>query len=144
MKNIFLTLLLISNISFAKSVQFHKKNISVGKVKIEAEIAETPEQHEQGLMFRTTLKKNSGMLFVFPNSEIRSFWMKNTFIPLTIAYFDENKKLLEMIDMQPMKSEMIQDPKIYPSTLPAKFALEMSIGWFRKNNIKVGDQLNIP
>lgn len=144
MKNIFLTLLLISNISFAKSVQFNKKNISVGKVKIEAEIAQTSEQHEHGLMFRTSLKKNSGMLFIFPNSEVRSFWMKNTFIPLTIAYFDENKKLLEMIDMQPTKSEMIQNPIVYPSSKPAKYALEMSLGWFQKNNIKVGDILKIP
>lgn len=140
--SVFLGVIFLSIFCFAET-HFFKKKITINKTQVEVEIAETPEQHSQGLMNRRTLKENTGMLFIFSSTEPRTFWMKNTYVPLTIAYFDENKRLTETIDMQPQKTEMEANNKLYPSTLPAKYALEMPLGWFRKNNIKVGAKLKI-
>lgn len=133
-------ILILSCPLFANVLSFAKKTISIGNKKITVEVAQTNEEHQQGLMFRKNLSANTGMLFIFEDSEIRSFWMKNTFIALSIGYFNSNKKLIEIFEMDPVKSEM-ETPKVYPSTQPAMYALEMPRGWFKKNNIKVGDQL---
>lgn len=132
--------LLLSWPSLAQ-VQFGKEQIKVGGKTIQVEIAETSEQLSHGLMFRTKMKANSGMLFIFPDEEKRSFWMKNTFIPLSIGFFDGKKILVDIQDMQPVKSEMEKTPPSYLSLKPAKYALEMNQGWFKKNGVKVGDQL---
>ena len=128
---------------FAKSeTTFKQQTIKVGSLRLKAEIAENEEQWQRGLMYRTHLDQDRGMLFIFPKEEPRSFWMKNTFIPLSIGYFDKNKKLLEVIDMEPVVSEMAT-PKSYPSSYPAKYALEVNLGWFTRNKIKIGSQLKL-
>lgn len=142
--------LVISHSSFAitetEKVEFKKVEITLisGKTtkKITAELAETMDQHERGLMFRKSLRKDAGMLFVFEDQQIRSFWMKNTIIDLSIGYFNKDKKL---IDIQEMKAtSMLQrDIPTYPSRGPAQYALEMSPKWFDKNNIKTGAILQI-
>lgn len=127
---------------FASS-DFKKKKISVGSKTLVVEIAETPLQHERGLMFRNKLGDNEGMLFVFDSEQVRFFWMKNTLIDLSIGYFDASGKL---IDIQEMKSgKGIPDTALpnYPSTKPAKYALEMNKGWFAKNKIKLGTKLKM-
>lgn len=110
--------------------------------KIKVELAQTPNQHERGLMFRKTLPQDQGMLFIFEEEMIRSFWMKNTIIDLSIGYFNKDKKL---IDIQEMKSTtMMQvDLPSYPSRGPAQYALEMPAGWFTKNKIEVGAILKL-
>jgi len=142
--------LALSHNSFAVSesdkVQFKTSEISIvfEKVtkKITAEFAESAEQHEHGLMFRKSLGHDQGMLFVFEDEAIRSFWMKNTIIDLSIGYFNKDKKL---IDIQEMKAtSMLQkDFPSYPSRGPAQYALEMSPNWFEKNGIKVGAILKL-
>ncbi len=132
------------SISFAatatakENISFTKKSISLAGKKIKVEIAETDQQHEHGLMFREKLPTNEGMLFVFKDLQIRSFWMKNTIIDLSIGYFDENKKLIDTQEMKATKSLMQQDLPAYPSKSPAMYALEMSQGWFKKNKVSVG------
>ncbi len=69
--------------------------------------------------------------------------MKNTFIPLSIGFFDSQKTLVDIQDMEPVKSEMDQNPKSYLSQSPAQFALEVNQGWFAKNKIKIGDRFEI-
>ena len=118
---------------------FSKKKITIGKVKLDVEVAETQEQHNYGLMNRNKLPENLGMMFVFDNDEVRSFWMKNTFIDLSIGYFDKNKVLFQILDMQ-ATSLMQQDLPSYVSSAPARFALEVPKGWFQKHSIKVGDK----
>lgn len=110
--------------------------------KIKVELAQTPNQHERGLMFRKSLPHDQGMLFIFEEEMIRSFWMKNTIIDLSIGYFNKDKKL---IDIQEMKSTtMMQvDLPSYPSRGPAQYALEMPSGWFAKNKIEVGAILKL-
>jgi uncharacterized membrane protein (UPF0127 family) len=104
---------------------------------VRAELARTAQEREQGLMYREALASGRGMLFIFPDSQIRSFWMQNTLIPLDIAYLDEN---LAIVDIQAMEPQT-EDP--HPSARPAMFALEVPQGWFREKGIEVGAQARV-
>jgi len=108
-----------------------------GSDTVHVEVARTLEEREQGLMYREELPKGRGMLFVFPDLQIRSFWMKNTFVPLDLAYLDAE---LRIVDIQPMEPETT-DP--HPSAQPAMFALEVPLGWFTTMEIGVGEQARI-
>lgn len=121
-----------------------KETISVGSKKISVEIARTPNQLATGLMYRKSLDSDSGMLFIFESERPLSFWMKNTFIPLSIGFFSADKKLLEVLEMEPVGSVMQLDIPRYQSSKPAQYALEMTKGWFSKNKIKVGTRLKLP
>ncbi len=117
---------------------FRKEKILVGKNEISVEIADTPELGARGLMFREKLAANEGMLFEFPDERPLAFWMKNTFIDLDIGYFDKNQKLIEVLAMKATSKAQLDHPS-YPSQKPAKYALEMNVGWFAKNKVKEGD-----
>lgn len=104
---------------------------------VRVELARTAEEREQGLMHRELLEDGRGMLFVFPDAQIRSFWMRNTLIPLDIAYIDEN---LTIVDIQAMEPQT-DDP--HPSARPAMFALEVPQGWFQEKGIGVGAQAQL-
>jgi uncharacterized protein len=125
--------------------KFSKIKISItqGKIKknLEVELAETPTQQAYGLMNRTKMPANAGMLFVFDQERILQFWMKNTLIDLDIAYIDKNKKIIDIQQMKAVTSILETNPPTYPSKLPAQYALEMNSGWFKKNKIKEGAQL---
>jgi len=86
-------------------------------------------------MFRTDLGADEGMLFCFPAAEIRSFWMRNTPLPLSVAYLDEAGRIVQIEDMEPF------DERSHPSRVPAPFALEVHQGWFRRKRIRVGDRV---
>ena len=103
-----------------------------GKV-LYAELALSAEEREHGLMFRKLLKKNSGMLFVFPHDRRLSFWMKNTMIPLSIAYISSDNTVREIKDMKPYSLKPVS------SKYSVRFALEMERGYFEENNIAAGD-----
>ena len=107
-----------------------------------AEIAAQPATRTAGLMFRQQLAQDGGMLFLFPDNTPRAFWMKNTFIPLGIAFLDEKGDILNILEMPP------QTEKNFFSQGPAKFALEVNSGWFEKRGIKAGDVvsgvMNVP
>lgn len=105
---------------------------------ITVELACTVEEQSQGLMFRQQLKKDHGMLFIFSRPRILSFWMKNTLIPLDIAYIDSTGNIIEIQSMDP---ETITP---HPSISEAQYALEMNRGWFSEQNIAVGTQLKMP
>lgn len=136
----FISILLLFS-TCAIALDFKSKDIHVGKQKIKVELAETEEQQEHGLMYRQSLKDGTGMLFVFKDEKLRRFWMKNTFIDLSIGYFDEKKVLVDIQDMKAVKSEMEQNPPTYPSARPAKYALEVPLGWFMRAKLKKGDKL---
>lgn len=104
---------------------------------VEAEVARTVEERAQGLMYRESLAKGTGMLFVFPDSQIRSFWMKNTFISLDIAYLDATFRIVDIKAMEPESTTSL------PSALPAMFALEVPLGWFEEMGISVGAQARL-
>lgn len=106
------------------------------KITLDAEIADTPSSREQGLMYRKRLGNDSGMLFIFEKEQKLNFWMKNTFIPLDIAYIDRNGIINEIYQMKPLDVSVT-----YNSVKPAMFALEANLGWFSSNKIKPGSKI---
>lgn len=123
--------------------QLVKKTIVLQKKELVVEVAEDFRSRYQGLMHRTSLAENEGMLFVFDQPQIMSFWMKDTYLSLSIGYFDKNKVLKEIHQMRPQNMmEKKQDLKSYVSKTKCKYALEVNQGWFKKNNIKIGTQFS--
>ncbi|MFP4483221.1 MAG: DUF192 domain-containing protein [Spirochaetaceae bacterium] len=112
--------------------------LRVGSYRVTAEIADTEDERRRGLMFRETLPANHGMLFVFPDEAPRSFWMRNTEIPLTIAYADADGRIVSIHDMEPFSEEPV------PSRGAAKYALEVNQGELAAKGVQVGDVLEIP
>ncbi|BFI97110.1 MAG: DUF192 domain-containing protein [Rhodanobacter sp.] len=106
-----------------------------------AELATHEADREHGLMMRTSLAPDHGMLFVFPDTALRGFWMKNTLIPLDILYFDADRRLVSsQQDVQPCKT----DPcPTYPSAGPARYVLELSAGTTKRIDARTGDALTI-
>jgi uncharacterized membrane protein (UPF0127 family) len=99
-----------------------------------AEVAATNDERAEGLMYRDEVPDGTGMLFVFQNSEVRSFWMANTYVALDIAYMDANYTVVDIIAMEPLVTDS------YPSQAPAMFALEVRQGWFEQEGIAIGAQ----
>ncbi|WP_256207871.1 DUF192 domain-containing protein [Nitrosomonas sp. Nm166] len=99
---------------------------------ISAEVAHTQLSRSQGLMYRESLEENSGMLFIFPHAGHYSMWMQNTYIPLSVAFIDEQGVILNIVDMQP------QTRTAHDSAGMAKYALEMNRGWFSARKIAAG------
>jgi uncharacterized membrane protein (UPF0127 family) len=120
---------------------FQTVPIRLGNLQLRVEIANTKATRSQGLMGRKNLPKNQVMLFVFSVPHMLSFWMKDTFIPLSIGFFDENKKLLQITDMLPY-SKKGGVCKSYQSIKPSKYALEVNQGWFQKNGIEIGTEFS--
>ena len=120
------------NSSFA---QLSKVQIEIGTKKLIAEIAETDEEQNEGLMNRQALEKDNGMLFIFEESSTPCFWMKDTQIPLSIAFISKTNTIVKIVDMQPLSLTE------HCSGQPIVLALEVNKGWFEQNNIKVGDKI---
>ena len=110
--------------------------LTIRNAKLKAEVAADANTRTVGLMNRFSLKPDHGMLFVFAQSEPLAFWMKNTFVPLSIAYIDSKGVIVNIMDMKP------QDESTHPSAGPAMFALEMKQGWFKERGIVAGDKVN--
>ena len=106
--------------------------LTIGKHRLTVEVATTPEKRAVGLMHRFSLKPDHGMLFVFERTEPQSFWMKNTYIPLSIAFVGEDGRIINIDDMQPQTEET------HWSRGPARFAIEMKRGWFAERGILPG------
>ena len=109
--------------------------LNAGIHNINAELASTPQQREIGLMFRTAMAANDGMLFVFERSAKQCFWMKNTLIPLSVAFLADDGSVVNIDDMKP------QTLASHCSAKPVRFVLEMNEGWFAKRGIKPGSKL---
>ncbi len=103
---------------------------------IKAEVARTPQQHQIGLMFRESMGGNEGMLFIFDQPSKQCFWMKNTLIPLAIAFVEDDGTVVNLDEMQPRTQET------HCSAKPVRFVLEMNTGWFAKRGIKPGSKLS--
>ncbi len=120
---------------------YSKAKFKIGTRTIEVYVADTESRRSDGLMFITRLPENTGMLFVFERDQVLSFWMKNTMIPLAIGFIDAKGVLVDVQEMEPARSMVTLDVPTYQSRKPARFALEMSKGWFAKNGIKNGAKL---
>jgi len=105
---------------------------------VRAEIAESQEERSNGLMFRKKLADGKGMLFVFEYDHVLSFWMKNTYIPLSIAFIAYDGKIIDIKDMYP------HDTSSVLSSRSARYALEVPQGWFSRAGVRTGDIVRLP
>jgi uncharacterized protein len=110
-------------------------DITAGMHIIKAEVAQSATQQMVGMMFRKEMGANEGMLFANPDASPRCFWMRNTLIPLSIAFIDDDGSIVNIADMQP------QSDASHCSAKPVRFALEVRQGWFAKRGIKAGFKL---
>lgn len=110
---------------------------NTNQIAIEAEVADTPNLLSQGLMWREKLGQNNGMLFKFPSLIEASFWGKNTYIPLDIAFIDAKNKIVDIGEIAPLSTRMVR------SKMPCVMAIEVNNGFFKTNNITVGDTISI-
>lgn len=110
--------------------------LKIGSETLFVELAQDDEKRERGLMFRETLPQDQGMLFIFDFEQPLSFWMRNTFIPLDIAFVDGSGVIVDIQQMQPL-----DETKSYVSSRPALYAIEANQGWFANHGIEVGDQV---
>lgn len=116
-----------------------REYVEIGGKRIAAEIADNPDEWEKGLMFKESLPPDSGMLFVFPDEALRSFWMKNTLIPLDMIFADSNGTIVNITkSAQPCKAILCES---YSSGKPAKYVLEVNGGFSDANMIGIGDRM---
>jgi len=109
--------------------------LNAGIHNINAEVASTPQQREIGLMFRSAMPASDGMLFVFEQPGQQCFWMRNTLIPLSVAFIGDDGSVVNIDDMKPQTLDS------HCSAKPVRFVLEMNEGWFAKRGIKAGSRL---
>jgi uncharacterized protein len=102
---------------------------------LQVEIAATRAHRGRGLMFRKSLPDDRGMLFIFPEERPLDFWMRNTHIPLSIAFADASGRILRIAEMQPLSDAAVS------SGAPARYALEVNSGWFARHGVQPGDDL---
>ncbi|MDQ3994022.1 MAG: DUF192 domain-containing protein [Actinomycetota bacterium] len=110
----------------------------VGRVELDVEVADTDERRQFGLMFRETLPRDAGMVFLYTENQTGGFWMKNTLIPLSIAFWDDRGRIVRILDMDPCRA----DPcPLYEPTVTYRGALEVNQGAFRRWSVEEGDRI---
>jgi len=140
-KAIFL-IVLCFNLTFCSSQKLAVREIPIERdgqriAVVKAEIARTQEERAQGLMYRKELPDGEGMLFVFERDQVLSFWMKNTYIPLSIAYITSDGRIVEIRDMYP------HDESSVLSGRSVRYALEVPQNWFSRAGVRLGDIVTI-
>jgi uncharacterized membrane protein (UPF0127 family) len=115
-----------------------RATLGIASATIDVELARTAKQRETGLMYRTRLDEGKGMLFVFEEDQKLSFWMKNTKVPLSIAYISSSGLILDIFDMEPFSEKSIATAHY------ARYALEVPRGYFGKIGVKAGDTVVLP
>lgn len=113
-----------------------RRTVSVEGYPLQVELATTPEQHAQGLMYRDSLDPDCGMLFCYDGMQELSFWMRSTHIPLSIAFIDDECRISSIHDMEP------HDENHVISSRPCRWALETNRGWFDSRNIRIGAKVS--
>jgi len=101
---------------------------------LQVELAITDAQKARGLMYRREMPDNNGMLFIYESPAPAAYWMKNTFLPLSIAFIGADRRIINMTDMAPNNST-----RTYPSRGPCQYVLEVNQGWFERHGVKEGD-----
>ena len=109
--------------------------LSAGMHLIDAQVAQSPEQRQIGLMYRKQMPEQEGMLFVFEQAATQCFWMKNTLLPLTAAFVADDGRIVNLVDMKPQTTDS------HCSTEPVRYVLEMNLNWFTKRGVKAGSRL---
>jgi uncharacterized membrane protein (UPF0127 family) len=121
---------------WAQQAQLPLLELSAGMHRIEAEVAATSESRQTGMMLRTLMPPQRGMLFVFTESAKHCMWMRNTLLPLSVAFLDEKGRILNIEEMQPKTEDN------HCSAKPARYALEMNLGWFTSRGLGAGSLIS--
>lgn len=134
------SLLLVGSLASAQSnpgpqLGLARTQLTAGMHRLDVQLAQTPEQRQIGLMWRKDMPLHEGMLFVFEQATTQCFWMRNTLIPLTAAFVEDDGTIVNLADMQPQSDDS------HCSSKPVRFVLEMNQGWFAKRQIKPGAKL---
>jgi uncharacterized protein len=116
-------------------MNLQRTKLSAGMHQIDAQVAQTPDQRQTGLMHRKSMPAHEGMLFIFEQPSPQCFWMKNTLLPLTAAFVADDGTIVNLEDMKPQTTDS------HCSAKPVRYVLEMNQGWFAKRNIKAGFKL---
>ena len=132
----FLFLILSTVGTLACPLELPSATLTINGHSLIVELAATPAARTCGLSHREDLPQNRGMLFIFPSPSPETFWMKDTLIPLSIAFVDNAGQIMNIQDMTPMQTE-----ELYSSQGPARYAIEVNQGWFERNGIAAGDQV---
>jgi len=119
----------------AKDIVFKSGQVKVGTHPLKVELAVSDEERSRGLMFRKAMGKEDGMLFVFDELGYHSMWMKDTLIPLSVAFIDGEGRIINILDMEP------QTLDTHSAAGPARYAIETNKGWFAEKKIKPGDKV---
>lgn len=125
-------LLSVTCVTWAQQPQLPLLELLAGMHRIEAEVAATPESRQIGMMQRTIMPSQRGMLFVFPEVATHCMWMRNTLLPLSVAFLDEKGRIINVEDMKP------ETETNHCAKKPARYALEMNLGWFRSRGLTSG------
>lgn len=128
--------LFLGGVTLAAQAQMPKLELTIGMYRIEAEVAAGQDERMQGLMNRRVLAPQQGMLFVFPEQRAHCMWMRNTFLPLSVAFLDQQGRVINIEDMEPQTEDN------HCAAGQARFALEMNKGWFAAKGIKPGARIN--
>lgn len=123
---------MISMMMIACGSKLPTDTLEIDGHRLRVEIAATPESRQAGLMHRDRLPQDTGMLFVYPDEQVRGFWMKDTRIPLSIAFASRTGKIVRIADMNPFDTERVS------SLAPATYAIEVNQGWFAEHGIEAG------
>ena len=126
-------LVLLLGLACAPSAHAGELPLKIGKHAISAEVADTPAAREHGLMQRTRLCANCGMLFVFPRAARYGFWMKNTPLPIALAFIGGDGRVINIVEMRPYSVD------VHYAQADALYALEMNSGWFAAHGVNPGD-----
>lgn len=132
---LFLLLVVFSTFSCSKKDILQTQTIKINQWVLTVEIADTRETQEKGLMGRKSMSEDHGMLFVYDRDSRKSFWMKNTLIPLSIAYIATDGTIREIYDMEPLSTRIVE------SRYSVRYALEVNQGAFLRHGIKEGDKV---
>ena len=135
---VFAVLVVVISCRCQAAADDHGTRISVGGRDVYVELAVTAEERAQGLQFRKRLEENHGMLFVFGEKKPVVFWMKDTYIPLSLAFIGEDGRITQIEEME------AGSLKHHASNADVKYVLEMTAGWFKRNGVGVGDRVSMP
>lgn len=124
-----------ASLALAAEITFKTGHVKVGPHPLKVELAVSDEERSRGLMFRKAMGKDEGMLFVFDELGYHSMWMKDTLIPLSVAFIDGDGKIINILDMEP------QTLDTHSAAGPARYAIETNKGWFVEKKVKPGDKV---
>lgn len=130
-----LLLLLLGAVALAAHAEMPRLDLTAGMYRIDAEVAADQQDRMVGLMNRRSMPANQGMLFVFPQENTHCMWMRNTLMPLSVAFIDRDGVIINIEDMQPQTEDN------HCARRPARYALEMNLGWFAQRGFAAGNKL---